>query len=56
MPTLHPEGLRVSALDVAALAAVGGSFVATASWLMRRQALVPLHDPRLADSLAFENV
>jgi len=56
MPTLHPEGLRPSALDVAALVAVGGCFVAAASWLMRRQALVPLRDPRLAESLAFENV
>jgi hypothetical protein len=56
MPTLHPEGLRPSVLDVAALLAVGGCFVAAASWLMRRQALVPLRDPRLAESLAFENV
>jgi hypothetical protein len=56
MPTLHPEGVRPSALDVAALAAVGGCFVASASWLMRRQALVPLRDPRLAESLAFENL
>jgi hypothetical protein len=56
MPTLHPEGFSPSVLDVAALMAVGGSFVAAASWLMRRQALVPLRDPRLAESLAFENV
>ena len=56
MPTLHPEGVRPSALDVAALMAVGGCFVAVAGWLMRRQALVPLRDPRLAESLAFENV
>jgi len=56
MPTLHSEGLRPSLLDVAALVAVGGCFVAAASWLMRRQALVPLRDPRLAESLAFENV
>jgi hypothetical protein len=56
MPTLHPEGLRPSALDVAALIAIGGCFVAAASWLMRRQALVPMRDPRLAESLAFENV
>jgi hypothetical protein len=55
MPTLHPEGIRPSALDVAAIIAVGGCFVATASWLMRRQALVPLRDPRLPESLAFEN-
>jgi len=56
MPTLHPEGLRPSLLDVAALMAVGGCFVTAASWLMRRHALVPLRDPRLAESLAFENV
>ena len=56
MPTLHPEGIRPSLLDVAALLAVGGCFVAAASWLMRRQALVPLRDPRIAESLAFENV
>ena len=56
MPTLHPEGLRPSFLDVAALVAIGGCFVAAASWLMRRQALVPMRDPRLAESLAFENV
>jgi hypothetical protein len=56
MPTLHPEGLRPSVLDVAAFFTVGGCFVAAASWLMRRQALVPLRDPRLAESLAFENV
>jgi hypothetical protein len=55
MPTLHPEGVRPSALDVAALLAVGGCFVAAAGWLMRRHALVPLRDPRLAESLAFEN-
>ncbi len=55
MPTLHPEGFRPSVLDAAAFVAIGGSVVAAASWLMRRQALVPLRDPRLAESLAFEN-
>jgi hypothetical protein len=56
MPTLHPEGFRPALLDLTALMAVGGSFVAAVSWLMRRQALVPLRDPRLSESLAFENV
>jgi hypothetical protein len=55
MPTLHPEGVRVTALDIAAFAAVGGCFVTAMGWLMRRQALVPLRDPRLPESLAFEN-
>jgi hypothetical protein len=56
MPTLHPEGFSPSPLDVAAFLAVGGCFVAAAGWLIRRQALVPLRDPRLSESLAFENV
>jgi hypothetical protein len=56
MPTLHPEGLRPSVLDVAAFVTVGGCFLAAAALLMRRQALVPIRDPRLAESLAFENV
>jgi hypothetical protein len=56
MPTLHPEGIRPSVLDVAAFAAIGGCFVAAASLLMRRHALIPLRDPRLAESLAFENL
>ncbi|MBA3886996.1 MAG: quinol:cytochrome C oxidoreductase [Acidobacteria bacterium] len=55
MPALHPDGVRLSALDAAAFLAVGGCFVAAAGWLMRRQALVPLRDPRLPESLAFEN-
>ena len=55
MPTLHPAGVRPSALDVAAFVSIGGCFVAAATWLMRRHALVPLRDPRLAESLAFEN-
>ena len=37
------------------IVSIGGFFVAAATWLMRRQALVPLRDPRLAESLAFEN-
>jgi len=55
MPTLHTEGVRVTPLDVAAFAAIGGCFVSSAGWLMRREALVPVRDPRLEESLAFEN-
>jgi hypothetical protein len=56
MPTLHPAGVSPSVLDIAAFLATGGCFVAVTSWLMRRHALVPLRDPRLSESLAFENV
>jgi hypothetical protein len=30
--------------------------VAVFGWQLRRHALIPVRDPRLADSLAFENV
>jgi hypothetical protein len=56
MPTLHPGGIRPSVLDIAALLTIGGCFVAAAAWLLGRQALVPIRDPRLAESLAFENL
>jgi hypothetical protein len=55
MPTFHPEGISPSILDIAALMTVGGCFVGAAAWLLRRQALVPLRDPRIDESLAFEN-
>jgi hypothetical protein len=55
MPTLHPEGIRLSALDVAAFVTIAGCFVTAAAWLMRRQALIPIRDPRLEESLAFQN-
>jgi hypothetical protein len=55
MPTLHAGGVRPSVLDAAAFLAVGGCFVAAVGWVMRRQALVPLRDLRLGESLAFEN-
>jgi hypothetical protein len=55
MPTLHPDGFAPSLLDVAAFVTIGGLVTAAASSLLRRQALVPVGDPRLAESLAFEN-
>jgi hypothetical protein len=42
--------------DVGALLAVGGVFLAAFGWLLRRHPLVPVGDPRLPESLAFENV
>jgi hypothetical protein len=56
MPALHPEGVTISWLDVAALLAVGGWFLAGLSWMMQGSPLVPVGDPRLPESLSFENV
>jgi len=44
------------AADVGALLAIGGAFLATFGWLTGRHALLPVGDPRLAESMAFENV
>src|SRR5207237_1017362 len=55
MPALHAEGASPSLLDVTTLLAVGGAFVAVFGWLLRRHPLLPVGDPRLAESLTFEN-
>lgn len=55
MPNLHPAGLAPSLLDGAALIGSLGAFLAAFGWSLRRQALVPLRDPRLPESLLFEN-
>src|SRR5258706_8315555 len=48
MPTLHPEGLRPSVLDVAAFLAVGGGFVAGAGWPESRPGPGPPPPPRVS--------
>ena len=55
MPNLHREGFAPSPLDALALIGWIGAFLAGFGWLLRRSALVPLRDPRLAESLLFEN-
>jgi hypothetical protein len=55
MPPLHPEGPRFTAIDAATLLGIGGLLLASLAWMMRRSAIVPLRDPRLAESLALEN-
>jgi hypothetical protein len=60
MPALHAHGPELSlaalGLDVAALLCVGGLFLAAFGRLLRGHLLVPLGDPRLPDSLGFENM
>jgi len=55
MPSLHHHGAHFSPLDLTTLVGVGSVFVAGMGWFMRRDALVPLRDPRLAESISFEN-
>ena len=53
----HPDGARAGPRSTSRpCSRVGGVFLAAFGWLLRRQPLVPLRDPRLPESLAFENV
>jgi hypothetical protein len=56
MPAIHPEGFAPSLLDLTAFVGVGGLFLAAVGWLARKPALLPVGDPRLPESLSFENM
>jgi hypothetical protein len=56
IPSIEGLGARPGIVDVAALVTVGGAFLAAFGWLLVRSPLVPAGDPRLSESLAFENV
>jgi len=56
IPSIEGLGARPGIVDVAALLSVGGAFLAAFAWLSVKSPLVPAGDPRLAESLAFENV
>ncbi|RMG21067.1 MAG: hypothetical protein D6729_01620 [Deltaproteobacteria bacterium] len=55
LPALHPEGASLGVLDLLCLLGVGGLFGATVIRLSRGASLVPVRDPFLSESLAFEN-
>jgi hypothetical protein len=55
MPSLHHEGVQPSWMDLTTLLAVGGLFLAGFGWALRAGAVVPLRDPRLIESLSFQN-
>ena len=43
-------------LDALAFVGIGGLFAAAVAWLMRKPATLPVGDPRLEESLSFENM
>jgi hypothetical protein len=55
MPHSSPGRVPWSILDVTAFLAVGGFFVAALANRLGSKSLIPRRDPRLAESLAFEN-
>jgi hypothetical protein len=56
MPGKSPGTVPLSLMDAAVFVGVGGLFFAAAVRRLGAHALVPMKDPRLAESLGFENV
>ncbi len=55
MPELSPEGVMLGAPELALLVGLGGLWVAALALALGDRPLVPLRDPRMAESLNFEN-
>jgi len=55
MPSLQPEGPPISAIDLCLLAGMACLYAAGVLRVAIVRSLVPLRDPRLAESLVFEN-
>lgn len=55
MPSKSPGEIPLSLMDVALFAGIGGLFFAAAIRRLGAHALVPTKDPRLSESLGFEN-
>ena len=55
MPQISPGRVPLHLLDLTCPLGIGGIMLAATAHRLRQRALVPLRDPRLAESLAFEN-
>ncbi|MFO7652220.1 MAG: quinol:cytochrome C oxidoreductase [Candidatus Krumholzibacteriia bacterium] len=55
MPDYSPHAFTFALLDVTCFVAIAGLWIAGVTLLARRGSLVPTGDPRLQDSLEFEN-
>ena len=55
MPSVRPAGPLVRLVDVLCFVGLGGLFCAALAWRLARVNLIPQRDPRLDESLEFEN-
>jgi hypothetical protein len=53
---MHSEEMHFSLMDLTTFVGVGGVFIFAIGRAMNKHALVPVKDPRLHESLAFENM
>jgi len=54
-PSLNRDGVRIGLIDAACFVGIGGVYLAGLLRLAHGRSLVPLGDPRIEESLAFEN-
>jgi hypothetical protein len=55
MPAAYPHGAHFGVAEVLSFIGVGGAFLGAVGFAMTRNPLVAVKDPRLPESLAFEN-
>lgn len=56
MPTIQHNGFHFSLSHITSFLGIGGLFLGTFIWITSRHDLIPVKDPRLNNSVAFENV
>lgn len=55
MPVIHHGGFAPHLLDATTFVGIGGIFLAVFGFALNRESIVPFKDPRLSESLSFEN-
>ena len=55
MPTIQHEGPHVTLGHILSFVGIGGLYFGVVGMLARKQALMPVRDPRLSESLSYEN-
>jgi hypothetical protein len=51
VPAFEPAGPRVHPMDLTLLVGIGGLWIATYAWQLKRRPLLPLNDPRFEGAL-----
>ena len=52
VPSLDPPGPLLHWLDFSLLLGIGGLWLATFLWQLKKRALLPIHDPHLEEAIA----
>jgi hypothetical protein len=55
VPAFDPQSPRVHAMDILAVLGIGGVWIGTYFWELKKMPLLPLHDPRFAGELEHQH-